>query len=303
MAGLGIIINRSGIGPVVPEIDPRLHEGSLVLLDVMHSAGAIPLGVPANMSLIPNIAHEEVSKVLGGSPAQSATSGIFKTNGLEGTIGKLERTGRGGIHAIVTQNALAAGEGGASVVVADAIRQYLFDNPTNDLFMSNWTDRTRASLVVSPNPSNAKFGISNTTSALANYKMFHISYGSGINSARPNTGANFLGARAAASGGNSIGPQIANVGSAGWTGNAPSNLIGLAAYGFNVGSPAGFPATQRQPSGFSSEIFYSCYLEDLTVSGRTYAEVDAIDLAAFELAFGVGGRYNGDTYTSPSTIA
>ena len=302
MAGLGIIIPRAGSGPVVPETDARLHAGSLLLLDVMHSSNPLAAGVPADGALIPNIAYDEAVAAIGGTPTESDLAGIFKTNGLSSTTGLLERTTKGGIHAIVTQGTLAAGAGGAAVMLPTAIRQFLFDHPTNDIYMSQWTNRTRASLL-SSGTSNLKFAISSTASGLANYKAGHISYGSGINSSRPNTGVNLLGARVPVGGGNDVGAQIANVGSGGWTGTVAASLAALTAYGFNVGSPATTPVTNRQASGFSSEIFYACYVEDLTVSGRTYAEVDALDLAAFTAAFGTGGRYNGDTYTAPSTIA
>lgn len=53
----------------------------------------------------------------------------------------------------------------------------------------------------------------------------------------------------------------------------------------------------------SSSIFYRAYIEDLTVSGRTYAEVDAIDYALYtKEVLTPGGRYYGDTYTDPATI-
>lgn len=302
IAGLGIIIPRPGYGPAVPDVDARLHDGSLFLLDVMHSSQPIAAGVPADGSLIANIANEHAAALIGGSPSESDLSGIFKSNNLNGATGLLERTGKGGIHAIVTQSALAAGAGGAAILLPAVLRQYLLDHPTNDIYMSQWTDRTRASLITS-GTSNFKFAISSTASSLANYKAGHISYGSGINSSRPNVGVNYLGARAALGGGNEIGPQLANVASSGWTGTAPSTLATLAAYGFNVGSPGTTPITSRQASGFSSEVFYACYVEDLTVSGRAYAEVDAIDVAAFNAAFGAGGRYNSDTYTAPSIVA
>jgi hypothetical protein len=41
----------------------------------------------------------------------------------------------------------------------------------------------------------------------------------------------------------------------------------------------------------------------LTVSGRTYAEVDAIDHALYTReVLTPGGRYYGDTYTDPATL-
>ncbi|MCB4842518.1 hypothetical protein LHV18_18025, partial [Providencia rettgeri] len=48
-------------------------------------------------------------------------------------------------------------------------------------------------------------------------------------------------------------------------------------------------------------IFYRAYIEDLTVSGRTWDEVNAIDKAMYEKeVISVGGRYFGDTFTAPA---
>ncbi|MDV8070780.1 hypothetical protein R4P64_30085 [Rhodococcus sp. IEGM 1366] len=52
----------------------------------------------------------------------------------------------------------------------------------------------------------------------------------------------------------------------------------------------------------ASWILYSLWLENLTVSGRTYAQCAAQDLALFNAKVGVGGRYNGDTHTAVSTL-
>lgn len=52
-----------------------------------------------------------------------------------------------------------------------------------------------------------------------------------------------------------------------------------------------------------SWILYRAYLEDLTESGRTYAEVDAIDTAEYVKAFNPDGRYHDDLWTPPATLA
>lgn len=49
-------------------------------------------------------------------------------------------------------------------------------------------------------------------------------------------------------------------------------------------------------------MIYRVYIEDLTVSGRTYAQVDSIDFALWQAAFAAGGKFYGDTYTDPSTL-
>jgi len=53
----------------------------------------------------------------------------------------------------------------------------------------------------------------------------------------------------------------------------------------------------------ASGIFYKLYIEDLTVSGRSYEQVDAIDFALYTSAFSAGGKYYGDSFTDPATIA
>lgn len=52
----------------------------------------------------------------------------------------------------------------------------------------------------------------------------------------------------------------------------------------------------------TSRIIYRARIEDLTVSGRTYEEVEAIDFALYTAAFAVGGKFYGDTYTDPTTF-
>lgn len=51
-----------------------------------------------------------------------------------------------------------------------------------------------------------------------------------------------------------------------------------------------------------SAVVYRLTLEDLTVSGRTFAQFGAIDDALYALMFAAGGRYNGDTYTAVTAL-
>lgn len=72
---------------------------------------------------------------------------------------------------------------------------------------------------------------------------------------------------------------------------------GFAGGSYNVASGSGFQ--NKLPSW----IFYELMIENLTKSGRTWEEANNIDHEAFAAAFGSGGRYAGDTFTSPSTLA
>lgn len=53
-------------------------------------------------------------------------------------------------------------------------------------------------------------------------------------------------------------------------------------------------------AGAPSFALYRLYIEDMTVSGRDYAEVEAIDLAAYTREFAAGGKFYGDTFTTPA---
>jgi hypothetical protein len=52
-------------------------------------------------------------------------------------------------------------------------------------------------------------------------------------------------------------------------------------------------------SPMPNRITYLSIIEDLTVSGRTHAEVAALVNAWVATEFGTGGRYAGDTWTTP----
>lgn len=64
------------------------------------------------------------------------------------------------------------------------------------------------------------------------------------------------------------------------------------------GESAGGQALNNSPS----RIVYRIYVEDLTLSGRTYEQVKAIDDAEFAKAFAEGGRFYGDTWSDPSAV-
>lgn len=51
-----------------------------------------------------------------------------------------------------------------------------------------------------------------------------------------------------------------------------------------------------------SYVLYRVYIEDLSLSGRTYEQVKSIDDAEHAKAFGIGGRFHGDTWSNPATL-
>lgn len=53
-------------------------------------------------------------------------------------------------------------------------------------------------------------------------------------------------------------------------------------------------------AGGMSFIFYSAYVEDMSVSGRRWQDISAWRIAQKNADFGAGGRYFGETWTDPA---
>lgn len=69
--------------------------------------------------------------------------------------------------------------------------------------------------------------------------------------------------------------------------------------GSGVMAPWNSAISQNESPSFA---VYRIYIEDLSLSGRTYEQVKAIDDAEFNKAFGAGGRFYGDTWSNPATV-
>lgn len=72
---------------------------------------------------------------------------------------------------------------------------------------------------------------------------------------------------------------------------------------WKVGSNANWEVVSGSTATKASHILYFVYIEDLTASGRTFADADAALYAYHQRIHGVGGRYNGDTWTDPASFA
>ncbi|ADD81002.1 gp004 [Rhodococcus phage ReqiPoco6] len=263
--------------------DPMLNAGSLALIEPMHPISQWGAGVPASGATIPNLATKFAVPLLG-----SNIDGTFINGGFtDATSGKIERTAKGGIHGIVSQ-AKDAGphtSTSAGVTLPTSLWDYVASNPTHDFYASFWAQTTRGAV-------SGKFpvmAIISEGSTTANY-LFVMQ-----NSTRPsatNDAPSFIGARG---GMVDTGPIVRNV--------AVSQVTGAMSTGAATKAREfGWGRYRNNASGHFSWVFYRFYMEDLTVSGRTYAQADAADLALKNAAFGAGGRYANDTFTDPTTI-
>lgn len=285
----GVNFNDSSL-PIIRD-DPMLSAGSLFLFDPSHSAGAFD-GLPAAGGLVPNVAWKEAAALMGGGSVGSLSGFVVTQNAETSAAFKVERTSKGGIHGIPSQVNQQAGQNYSYIVrLPAAIRDRILANLGNDYYISLWHRCTRANLAASGNQS--PFHYVAAGGATSNY-LFHMQGGDFA----PSSGPNHAGSRR--SPGNDTqsgtGPQITAGGVLNATGNGPGGTtidLGVGVFGawgsLNINKAA-------------SRVLYRAYVEDLTVSGRTYAEADALDYRLWQEAFAPGGRFSNDTWTSPATL-
>jgi len=297
-AGLKIVLPSNFTDTSLPVLrdDAILSTGSLVLLDVAHSATPatgflLPAGAPINASVLYNAAYKECAAILGSGTAASL-AGSFGVSGAinNGTKGKLERTALGGIHGIVSQATALAANDGATMNIASAIRTYIAANPNHSYYLSQWDRITRANTGTNAGALTIDTQGGGT---FANQLLYM----------RQDTGWSLAGAGSRNSPTlNTLGNRISNgaiAASSASTYSASGAQFGAiwGASGVNAG------LLVSRNNNWPSFAFYRLYLEDLTVSGRSYATVDALDNSLWTAAFAAGGRYASDTITTAvSTI-
>ena len=276
----------TGTGLPVLYDDSLMNAGSLVLLDLGHSLGGVT-GVPAGGAVLPNVAWKTANALVSGAPGQAALGiPLTASSAAAPSYPVIERTPKLGLHAIRSQASDVSGAG-YQLGTPAAISTYLQANPTHKYYFSIWDNVTRGSTVgnASPFPGVSAFGQN-----AGNFLFAVPAWG-----VYPGGGSQWLGSNISrGTPAQSTGAGITQMGFSGLTGS-PSSYTGTTLYGF--GGQAGFWSGYRVGP---SQILYRMYLEDLTVSGRTYAAAAAADLALYTAAFAPGGKFNGDTFTAPS---
>lgn len=294
MSGLKLVLPTSFTDTSLPVLrdDPLLTAGSLALIEPAHPANPL-VGVPATAALIPNIAHQESAAALG--VADDGLASVFTIGGAiaNGTKGKFERTAKGGLHGIVSQSpGLAAGDG-AKLDLNSSIRSWLTTHKADhEFYISSWTRVTRAAIGTAG--LLAEYGSGSDSAMILKYRSTQGwlqnstplpagTFRNGTNGALGNNMASVktvMGNSNLTAAPNNAGPM--------W--GAPTGTYNNAVGGWLVQMP--------------SLVVYRVYVEDLTVSGRSYATVDALDFAEYtKHVLTTGGRYYGDTLpTDPATI-
>lgn len=263
--------------------DPRLCPGSLLLVEPARDGLT---GIPGTLA---NYASVQAAEAV-GSPVESLQ---VVDNLTENWPSLVERTAKGGLHGIVGLGSMGGPRTGASrwrfcARVPAALMSWLVARPSHAFYLSLIGQMTRdtasatfdlAGLHAAGSQDLASINQSITTKNVFGYP--------------PASNARYLDGRLA-----QYSPFLSNI--------AVSSHTLSASFAATVreeflcwGERSGSTVTVGAPSF----VVYSAYLEDLTVSGRTYAEVDEIEKALFDERFAPGGRYDADSWTNPSTVA
>lgn len=276
-----------GVGVDNPKIysDGMMSAGSLLLIDGGHSAGGLSATPGATL---PNIAWETFAGLL-GSGTLSTLSPTFEMGGTGIGCGK-ELTPKGGLHVATQQGGAVTNGQGYRVQRPTALQTYLVANPSHDYYASVWVNVTRAASVVS-GVGCPIMAVADTTSATGNFVA--------IMSTVAVAATNVIG-HVETAGYNGAGQQRRDIGVTQATGTVDDirpEIINWGAIG------AWASSLVSAPGNLLSYALYRAYIEDLTVSGRTYAQVSALDQSAYTAAFAVGGRFRSDTLTAAATLA
>jgi hypothetical protein len=275
--------------------DEIMSAGSLFLLDVSHSLGYSGTEF-TNSGTVKNVAWEVAKSIIGGTADEASLAGNVITNNITAQSAILEYTQKKGLNVIISK-ANTLNPLGWRMDLPLIIRQYLLSTwASNKIYVSMWGNVTR---LASTTTSGFAL-IANSSTSTSNYKiLFEVS-----NTSPSAAGSTFLGQRFQPTTANSLGAFFRNSAVSGSVGTSPvlSSTTGVNAMStlIKVGPAVAYGSFEAGKS--SSMVIYRFYVEDLTVSGRTYAEVDALDKAMYDAAFAVGGKFYGDTFTDPSVL-
>jgi len=264
--------------------DSLLSPGSLVLLD------ASRLGIensPTSGDYALNNIAKDTSAIMTGSD-ETGVKPIYKLTGYAASGMKVERTAKKGLHVVMSKVNDVASQY-LQIEMPLKIRDYIAGNNGHKFYMSHWLRNTRLA--------------DTTTSAFAyfmqNTSNYYYNANALANTPDGATPSRWLGGKRSpglAPWYNTTGNKFTSSGFTGVTGS-PVNPLGRLFYVGNETAYGSFTIHK----GWSM-VLYRTYIEDLTVSGRTYAEVEAIDFDLYTKAFDVGGRFYGDTFSDPATI-
>lgn len=275
-------------GPLIPSLDYLESAGSLFLFDVSDNETKFK-SIPATNTEVKNILASNAAKII-DSPESLASGKIIV--GVDNNYNKMEITGKGAIHSAFTQKSgSVASSSGYYISPSDAIKQYMINNINHDFYISAWYKLTRNQLPLNAPIPNAVWALRTSSFAFI-LRGGDSANGVGVFDPTGNNVTNPIGT-----------DKLISTHFSGLTitDGSTSEQVTMNPIMFNMSS---FPNAWRSVNNglMPSGILYRAYIEDLTVSGRSFSEVSEIDLRIKREAFSEGGVFYGDTYTPAQTL-
>lgn len=290
MNGLAMSVGVNFSRGVVIKDDPRLNNGSILLVEPARDGTG---GLPSTWI---NYAADQFRDRTG-----IYAPSVEVVNTLSGHAKCLvERTARGAVHGVMTPDPIGmhATRWAYGVVPASTVFEYLFAN-RNHAFYFGMIGRVTRNATVADITNLALGGLSPTESDVVDGATVNRGFGiyqaqSGNVAGAPlPTQEHYLNRRV-----DSNQPYFADIAV---TGHSMSSLTPLTQARREIFT-AGERAMSPTRVGWPSHMLYTLWIEDLTASGRTYAECSAEGVALMGRRFSEGGEYFGDTFTSPGSV-
>ena len=285
--------SSSGGLPILGFDDTQLVDGSLLYIEPARQ----------RFSSVPNV-NEELTNYAKGSmdsltgAALSETNAVVSTNQLNPNTAR-ELTSAGAIHGFFNPAVTSKGDGDYAITLPNALITYINANSSHVYYIDAMI-RGSQNPVYTPStvPPNWMVGI--TTGLNGNDVMFGIRNLADSDLSAANNHQIYP-----ANGWGNVIESNRDIWADGATCHAKTMRIGLPA-NFNSNAigrilwegPVSLGENLQAGAGF---IFYNMYVEDCTVSGRSFSDIQAWRDQQYIDDFAPGGRYAGETWTNPAT--
>ncbi|UJX45750.1 hypothetical protein [Xanthobacter sp. YC-JY1] len=283
--------------------DAGMSPGTLFLFDAAHSQSGLTAGVVPTSGTFTNIARDTAAAALGKS-ASLLDWTVEYVRSAGDTSFKVERTAKGGIHAVSSQVGQAAGADYWRITPLADLRQGLLDAvPGSALFAINWYIITRLGITTGNGAPQSMMHMVNSSSSTANFLYF--TYFDRFNP----SAIGFMRGPTALGPANT--PAMTYVGASAWTNSKPASLATFYVTPAILGRETAWAGFNQNKS--PSLILYRSKIEDLSKTkranngaGGTFAEEAAaalaVEQALFTSAFASGGKFYGDTWSDPAVL-
>lgn len=262
---------------VISDLDPLFSPGALILSEVAHPVAPWAPGLVAHGSFAPNVFADNATAIVGAHAGSGNNVGVVH-QGLGAASGQQRRTARGGLHVGLLESNDVAFDGLSITIPNTALWAHIRDSG-HEFYYSLWARRTR---IADPSVDTVIGIVATGSKFLGGFVQDDTRSDDGGARSRPAT--------------NDLNPTFRNVGASGFPMQGTADPVDSGNRSlFTVGNRAilnRFP--ERRGKG-GAAVFYRCFVEDLTISGRSYAHVDALDHDLFQRHMNTpGGRYYGD---------